>query len=81
MKTTKDFKRFLSELMLGIFMVTTINPVPAIANVPSDIIIYPLKQISKLECRFNDFSDLSSDCKQDLPILNTKDYSKYASLN
>lgn len=81
MKTTKDFKRFLSELMLGIFMVTTINPVPAIANLTSDKVIYPLKQISKLECRFNDFADLSSDCKQDLPVLNTRDYSKYATLN
>ncbi len=81
MKTTRDFKRFLSELMLGIFTVTTINPVPAIASLNSDKIIYPLKQISKLECRFNDFWDLGADCKQELPILNTKDYSKYASLN
>jgi hypothetical protein len=31
MKTTKEFNKFLSELILGIFLVTTINPVPAIA--------------------------------------------------
>ncbi len=82
MKTTKDFKRFLSELMLWIFMVTSVNPVPAIAAYNSSLkIIYPLKQISKLECRFKDFKDLSASCKQDLPILKTKDYVKYASLN
>jgi hypothetical protein len=59
-------------------MVTTINPVPAIATVNFDKVIYPLKQISKLECRFNEFADLAENCKQDLPILNTKDYKKYA---
>jgi hypothetical protein len=77
MKTTKDFKRFLSELTLGIFIVTTINPVPAIASADSDKIIYPLKQISKLECRFTEFNELSDDCKEDLPILHTSEYSKY----
>lgn len=78
MKTTNDFKRFLSELTLWVFMVTTINPVPALATVSSDKVIYPLKQISKLECRFNEFADLAENCKQDLLILNTKDYKKYA---
>jgi hypothetical protein len=40
--------------------------------------VYPIQQMSKLECRYENFNDLSSDCKQDLPILNTKDYKKYA---
>jgi hypothetical protein len=44
-------------------------------------IIYPLKQISALECRFEHFSTLSSNCKVDLPILNTRDYKKYSSLD
>lgn len=47
----------------------------------SDYVIYPLKEVSTLDCRFNDFSSLSSNCKQSLPILNTKDYNKYVSLN
>jgi len=81
MKTTQDFKRFLSELTLGIFLVTSINPVPAIAAYSSDKLIYPLKQISKLECRFNDFKDLKSNCIQSLPILHTKDYKKYSTKN
>lgn len=42
---------------------------------------YPLKEISKLECRFEEFSSLSSSCKQTLPILHTKDYTKYATQN
>ncbi|MDQ7022401.1 MAG: peptidoglycan DD-metalloendopeptidase family protein [Candidatus Gracilibacteria bacterium] len=50
-------------------------------NASSDEIIYPLKQISKLKCRFEEFDTLSSDCKRDLPILKTKDYKKYISQN
>jgi len=43
--------------------------------------VYPLKEISKLECRFQDFKDLGSNCKESLPILKTKDYGKYAKQN
>jgi hypothetical protein len=81
MKTTRDFKSFISELTIGVFLVSSLNPVPAITYASEDKVIYPLKEISKLECRFNDFQDLESDCKQKLPILNTSDYSKYATLN
>jgi hypothetical protein len=34
--------------------------------------------MSQLEWRYENFNDLSSDCKQDLPILNTKNYKKLA---
>ena len=44
-------------------------------------IIYPLKEISKLECRFQDFEILSAKCKTNLPILHSKDYNKYATKN
>lgn len=44
-------------------------------------IVYPLKTISKLECRFEDYDTLSSKCKESLPILKTKDYKKYAAKN
>lgn len=43
--------------------------------------MYPLKIISKLECRFEKFSDLDSNCKQDLPILKPKDYERYAKMD
>ena len=54
---------------------------PRISHASSDEIIYPLKKISALECRFEDFDTLSGNCIQDLPILKTKDYNKYASQN
>jgi hypothetical protein len=47
----------------------------------ADKIVYPIQEISKLECRFQDFDTLSSSCKQTLPTLNTKDYKKYATKN
>lgn len=56
-------------------------PAHAIAGSSQDELIYPLKQISKLDCRFEDFDKLSSNCKQNLPVLNTKDYKKYATQN
>lgn len=78
MKTTKDFKRFVATMILWIFTVSTINPVPALASGKSNKILYPLQEISTLECRFKDFDELTSDCKQDLPILKPKDYVKYS---
>lgn len=38
---------------------------------------YPIREISKVECRFNNFSLLWDDCKMNLPILKTQDYNKY----
>ena len=78
MRVTKDFKKFLSEMFLGIFIVTSINPAPALRASNNDGITSPLKQISKLECRFKNWWELSSNCKQDLPTLKTQDYEKYA---
>lgn len=40
-------------------------------------LIYPIQEMSKVECRFQNFSTLSSECKMDLPILKTQDYTKY----
>lgn len=78
MKITNEFKRFLCEIFLWIYVIGCINPVPAIAGDNETEIIYPLKEISKLECRFSNFDELTSGCKQELPVLNTKDYKKYA---
>ena len=79
MRTSKDFKRFISEITLGVFLVTSLNPTAALAAYEDpDKVVYPLKEISKLDCRFNDFHNLKSNCKQQLPILKTKDYTKYS---
>jgi hypothetical protein len=47
----------------------------------NDVLIFPLKEISKLECRFEEFNTLSSSCKQKLPKLSPDDYNKYATKN
>jgi len=39
-------------------------------------LVYPTPIISKPNCRFDNFSDLTSDCKQNFPVLKTKDYNK-----
>jgi hypothetical protein len=80
MKTNK-IKNYTTVLLLGMFIVNTINPLSALANSGNSDIVYPLKQISKLECRFTDFGELNSDCKEDLPILKTSDYQRYATEN
>jgi hypothetical protein len=68
-------KKVLSIVTLVSFIVTTSFTFDVKAG--NNKVIYPLKEISKLKCRFEDFSKLSSDCKQKLPILKTKDYKKY----
>ncbi len=40
-------------------------------------LVYPIQEMSKVECRFQNFSTLGSDCKMQLPILKTSDYLKY----
>lgn len=40
-------------------------------------LMYPIQKMSKVECRFQKYSTLWDDCKMDLPILNTSDYTKY----
>ena len=72
--------RYTSILTLAMIIFNTLIPFQVSAS-SKDEIVYPLKEISKLECRFEDFDKLSSNCKTSLPILNTKDYNKYASLN
>ena len=43
--------------------------------------VYPIKYISKLECRFEKFANLDSNCKVELPILHSKDYEVYSKQN
>ena len=81
MKTIENIKKFFPGFILIMLLITLLNPLSVRASSTSDKVIYPLKEVSKLDCRFTEFSKLSSDCKQNLPILNTKDYKKYATLN
>lgn len=79
MKTNTNIKKIISLALSSIYSITTLLPVSALAS--NDELIYPLKEVSKLECRFTDFEDLNSNCKQNLPVLKTKDYNKYANQN
>ncbi len=54
---------------------------PRMAFAGSDEMIYPLKEVSTLDCRFQDFDMLAENCKEELPVLKTKDYNKYATQN
>lgn len=72
--------RYTSILTIWMMMFHTLIPFQ-VSAASNDEIVYPLKEISKLECRFEDFDKLSSDCKMSLPILHTADYNKYATLN
>ena len=69
-----------SAIGVCIALIFQILPVGVFAK-SSDTVIYPIKEISKLECRFQDFDTLASNCKTTLPILYSKDYNKYAKQN
>ena len=81
MNWTKNFKKSLSLLFIWMLLVTNLYSAALVAWNSSDKIVYPLKEVSKLECRFEKFSDLSSNCKQNLLVLNTRDYKKYSKQN
>gem|GEM_PF-1164890 len=40
-------------------------------------LVYPIQEMSRPECRFQDFSTLTPDCKMQLPILRTNEIEKY----
>lgn len=74
--TMKVRKKIISGIVIGTFLSSLIVPSFAKAN-NGDKVVYPLQEVSTLECRFEKFSDLTSKCKRKLPILRTKDYKKY----
>lgn len=73
---------FRQDAAIIVLAMLVFNLIPhKIVSANTDEIVYPLKVISKLDCRFEDFESLSSKCKEALPILHTKDYAKYATKN
>ncbi len=67
------------KLFLVIFF--TVILFPFSANASKTKIVYPLQKVSKLQCRYANFSELKDDCLENLPILKTKDYKKYSKKN
>ena len=76
MKTLRKTSKIWLTLAVTAAIGTTL--IPTATQAASSKIYYPLQEISKLECRFKEFSTLGSECKQSLPKLKTKDYEKYA---
>lgn len=64
-----------------LLMMLSFQILPRVSFASNEELIYPLKKISALECRFEDYDTLSGKCIQDFPILKTKDYNKYATQN
>lgn len=64
-----------------VFMILLIVFPPEITRSDSPKIVYPLQEVSKLECRYENFSEIDSSCKENLQILKTNDYQKYANQN
>ncbi len=69
-------KKTISALLIWLVIIP-----PDITRSASQEIMYPLQQVAKLECRYEKFADLDSKCKENLKILKTDDYQKYADLN
>ena len=65
---------------VGMLMIMLIIIPPEITRSESPKIVYPLQEVAKLDCRYENFADLDSACKENLPILKTSDYQKYAAL-
>ncbi len=74
MKT--KFKKTISALLIWLIIIP-----PDITRSDSEKIVYPLQDVAKLECRFEKFSELDSNCIENLKILKTNDYQKYADLD
>ena len=87
-KTSKIKDYFQKKIMntkfkksIGILLIWLIILPPDITRWESQKIVNPLQEVAKLECRFEKFSDLDSNCKETLKMLNPNDYKKYAELN
>ena len=81
MKTNINTKSIFTKIFLAIYSLSIIAPALTVNAASSDLVVSPFKKVSKLECRFQDYSSLDSGCKQNLPVLKTKDYSKYIKKN
>ena len=66
------------ELCLALVFMTTTYLFGNGDNLPNNTtLVYPLYEVSKLECRTQEFSTLSSSCKIELPIIHGADYTTY----
>ncbi|MDD3303049.1 MAG: M23 family metallopeptidase [Candidatus Gracilibacteria bacterium] len=70
------FKKSIGILLIGLIILP-----PDITRGESQKIVNPLQEVARLECRFEKYSDLDSNCKETLKMLKPNDYKKYAESN
>ena len=78
MKTT--MQKLYASIALTAIMIQFIPLGFWVAAASSDI-IFPLREVSRLECRFEKFDRLWPECRKQMPLLRSADYEKYATLN
>ncbi len=83
MNNTLNIKKIISGITLITILWSNLAFVGMAnaSNIWENKFQFPLKTVSKLECRFTHFDKLSANCKQQMPILETKDYKKYVKKN
>lgn len=72
---------YLGEIfVVGLFSFSTLI-FGNTANIPNNTaLVYPLNEVSKLECRTQEWASLGSECKTPLPIIKGGNYDLYANL-
>ena len=78
MKTTMQ-KVYASIALVGLTI--QLLPIWFWAVSASSDIIFPLREISKLECRFEKFDKLWAECRKQMPLIQSSDYERYATKN
>lgn len=76
----KHIRKIWASLAL-LWLLIQILPVSIVSANTSSELIFPLKEISKLECRFEKFELLWSECREQMPLIKSSDYERYATLN
>lgn len=70
---------YLGEiLVVGLFSFSTLIFGNGTSLINNTSLVYPTDQVSKIECRTQEWSTLSDACKIKLPIIEGADYAKYA---
>lgn len=69
---------YLGEiLVVGIFSFSTLIFGNGITTPNNVKLVYPLQEVSTLDCRHQDWANLSDACKVELPIIENADYPRY----
>lgn len=72
---------YLGEiLVVGLFSFSTLIFGSGTSMVNNTSLVYPTDQVSRIECRTQEWSTLSEDCKIKLPIIKGANYAQFAQI-